>query len=304
MGRINLPPAVTAILFLIAVNCWGIEPAASKYAIAELPTPVFNAPDLQELFGGSDGKTLRMNGCRQIRELEFIALPETVFIIEKETRKGKSVIYKVTTSDYPSKKGLFIDSRFVKTVENKPPQRPRQIPPEQTITEKLISAEGSAYVWGGNIREGISEMLSFYPPTPSIDAELRNRWTLKGLDCSGLLYEATNGYTPRNTDALLNFGKAVQISGLNTSQIINKMEPLDLIVWKGHVIIILDKKRTIESRLDYDKKTPGCQGGVRIRPLKEVLEETLRHKTAADKYNKETKSEKNGFVIRRWYGIN
>lgn len=153
---------------------------------------------------------------------------------------------------------------------------------------------------GGNLREGIPEMLSFYPPSSNISPELQNRWILKGVDCSGLLYEATNGYTPRNTDALIAFGGPVQIAGLTIPQIIEKVEPLDLIIWEGHVIIILGKNRAIESRLDYDKETPGCQGGVWIRPLKQVLEETLRHRIPADKNDGAKEGEKI-FVIRRWY---
>lgn len=273
---------------------------AKHYASAELPTPVFNIPDFPEIFGGYDGKTIRMTSCRQIRELEFIALPKTVFRIEDTVKYGKTTIYKVTTDDYPSKKELFIDSRFVKTLEKQPPERPRPLPSKQTIIENLMSVEGSAYVWGGNLREDIPEMLSFYPPSSNISPELQNRWILKGVDCSGLLYEATNGYTPRNTDALISFGGPVQLSGLTIPQIIEKVEPLDLIIWEGHVIIILDKDKVIESRLDYDKEKPGCQGGVRIRPLKEVLEETMRYRMPADK-NDDAKEGEKIFVIGRWY---
>lgn len=306
MDRVNKLLLLTILLLLMLTGCWsqqGTEIPLKKYAIADLPTPVFNTPEFSAIFGGSDGKTLRSGKCGQLWELEFVALPKTAFRVESKMQKGKTTIYKVTTDDYPSKKELFIDSRFVKTTQEKPPQIPRQLPPQQAIIERLISAEKSAYVWGGNIRDGILETLSFYPPSSGINPELKDRWTLKGLDCSGLLYEAANGYTPRNTDALLDFGSAVQIAGLNVSQIINKIKPLDLIIWKGHVIIILDKDRAIESRLDYDKKTPGCQGGVRIRPLKEFLGETLKNKMPIDEYNK-VKGGKNKFVIRRWYGIN
>jgi len=64
----------------------------------------------------------------------------------------------------------------------------------------------------------------------------------------------------RNTSSLIFYGKPLEIKGLDAGQIIAKVEPLDLIVWDGHVIIILDKERTIESRLKYDKK----QGPVRV----------------------------------------
>lgn len=208
------------------------------------------------------------------------------------------------TDEYPTAKELFIDSRFVKTVTNKPTERPRQLPPRQEIIERLISAKGSAYVWGGNIRSGIPGMLSLYPPSSEIDQMLKERWMLKGVDCSGLLYEATGGFTPRNTDVLMDYGNPVLIAGLKAQEIIRKVEPLDLIVWKGHVIIILDRKRAIESRLDYDKKVPGCQGGVRIRSLIDVLTEIMKSREAVNDYNDEAATGKKKFVIRRWYGIN
>lgn len=302
MARVNKLLLLTTLLLLMLTGCWsqqGTEVPLKKYAIADLPTPVFNIPDFPAIFGGSDGKILRSGKCGQVWELEFVALPKTVFRVDETVKKGDIVVYKVATDDYPSAKGLFIDSRFVKITKDKPLERPRPLPPQQKIIEHLISAKGSAYVWGGNIRDGILETISFYPPSSDINPELKDRWTLKGLDCSGLLYEATAGYTPRNTDALLGFGSPVQIAGLNILQIVSKVNPLDLILWKGHVIIILDKDRVIESRLDYDKKTPGCQGGVRIRPLKEVLEETLKYKMPVDEYNK-IKGGKNKFVIRRW----
>jgi len=124
---------------------------------------------------------------------------------------------------------------------------------------------------------------------------------LKGLDCSGLLYYATNGYTPRNTSSLLNYGKPVQIAGLKVDEIIQKVAPLDIIVWVGHVIIILDKEHIIESRLDYDKHKKGFQGGVKIRQLKKVLVEIMKRKVPVDNYKDKVKRGKRKFVIRRWY---
>lgn len=270
------------------------------YVVAKLPTPVFNIPAFPVIFGGHDGKSLRINSCEQMKELEFIALQQTVFVVKETVNKGKLTVYKVTTEDYPSRKPLFIDGRFVNISKNRPPERHRQLPTRQEILKRLLFAEGSAYVWGGNIREGIPEMLSLYPPSSEIETGLKNRWTLKGLDCSGLLYEATNGYTPRNTDALIDFGAPVYIAGLKVSDIVKKVEPLDLIAWRGHVIIVLDGERAIESRLDYDKKEPGCQGGVRVRPLKDVLEEIFKSRTPSDSYD-EVKGRNKGFVIRRWF---
>ncbi|MBW1853760.1 MAG: peptidoglycan endopeptidase, partial [Deltaproteobacteria bacterium] len=115
------------------------------------------------------------------------------------------------------------------------------------------------------------------------------------------LYETTGGSTPRNTSSLITFGEPVKIAGLSASQIIQTLKPLDIIVWMGHVIIVLDKERTIESRLDYDKEHEGNQGGVRIRTLKEVVDETRKERVPVDNYEDEVEKGKKKFVVRRWY---
>lgn len=303
MGRIRIYRTIL-ISLLLAVNCCGkqnLPVHTGQYASAELPTPVFNNPDFPFIFGGGDGRTLHLGKCQQLWQLEFIALPQSVFKVEERIKKGNRVIFRVTTDEYPTAKKLFIDSRFVKTLERKPSERARQLPPRQEIIERLISAKGSAYVWGGNVKSGIPEMLSIYPPSSEIGQVLKEKWMLKGVDCSGLLYEATGGYTPRNTDVLMDYGNPVLIAGLKAKEILLKAEPLDLIVWKGHVIIVLDRKRIIESRLDYDKKTPGCQGGVRVRPLMEALTEIMESREPVNNYKDEAGTGKEKFVIRRWY---
>ncbi|GAI00651.1 unnamed protein product, partial [marine sediment metagenome] len=107
---------------------------------------------------------------------------------------------------------------------------------------------------------------------------------LKGVDCSGLLYQATNGYTPRNTSSLVSYGAPVRIAGLKVDQIIKKVEPLDIIVRRGHVVVILNKEQVIESCLHCDKYKKGLQGGVRIRRLKEVLAEIMEKRIPVDSY--------------------
>jgi cell wall-associated NlpC family hydrolase len=271
------------------------------YAIAQIPTPVLNIADFSLVFGGNDEKTLCLDNSGLIREVEFIALPETVFKINQVIKKANTTIYEVTTTDYPysSKKGYFIDSRFVKMLDHKAQDRIKKLPAKETVIKNLISCEGGIYIWGGNCKAGIPQLLSFYPPQHAISSSLKDQWILKGLDCSGLLYEATNGFTPRNTSSLVNFGEPVRIINLNSDQIIQKVKPLDLIVWNGHVIIILDENRVIESRLDYEGKKAGNQGGVKIRNLKTVLSQILEKRIPVDNYD--DASSKNQFVIRRWY---
>ncbi len=289
------------VLFIITAVCTYCE-AEELYAVAQGPTPVLNTPDFSSVFGGGDGRTLKVDKSGLIREVEFIALAGTVFSIQDTIKKEDITIYKVTTGDYPypTKTGYFIDKRSVKTLDYKVPDRIKKLPCREKIIQNLLSSVGSIYIWGGNYKEGIKEMLRWYPPSSDLSGQMRKKWKLEGVDCSGLLYEATDGVTPRNTSALINYGEPVEISGRGADEIIQQVEPLDLIVWDGHVIIVLDKRRVIESRLDYDKTKEGNQGGVKVRSLAEVLDKTLRKKVPVDDYRDDAKGREK-FVIRRWY---
>jgi len=283
-------------LLLAAVTAAFPSVPAPRFAVAFLPTPVLNTPDVGDVFTGPDGR-VRADSCGQIRALEFIALPGTLFRIGETIRKGASVVYRVTTDDYPypSAKGYYIDNRFVRVTTEPQPGRPKHLPPPARIVENLLAAEGTPYLWGGNIRDGIPEMTVFFPSRqhPADDGLRR----LRGLDCTGLLYEATGGYTPRNSSGLVDFGRPVAIAGLDPGGIVGRLEPLDLIVWKGHVMIVLDKGRVIESRLDC----AGGKGGVVVRPLAAALAELVKRRKPLDIWQETERRGDKGFVVRRWY---
>jgi cell wall-associated NlpC family hydrolase len=273
---------------------------ALRFAVATLPTPVFSTPDIDTLFGGATGGKPRLDRCGQMRELEFVALPGTVFTIEERIAEKPSPILRVTTADYPypAQNGYFIDARFVEETGNRPTERVRRLSSGNEILAALLASVGSDYVWGGNVRRGIPEMGSFYPPATGrvVSARETERRQLEGVDCSGLLYEATGGYTPRNTSALVAYGRGVRIAGLSGDAIAGQLEPLDLIVWNGHVIIVLDRNRVIESRLDCDRKS-----GVVVTPLKNRLAQIMKTRQPADDYLPHTSAGSGTFVVRRWF---
>ncbi len=194
----------------------------STYLTALFPTPLLNRPDFDRVFG-SPTPILDEKGL--FRPLEMVALPETTFSLEEQVSPH---IYRVTTLDYPHG-SVYLDIRSTKRVPGPPPERERSLPPTEKILSSLTDSLGLPYIWGGNWGQGLGQFCSLYS-TP---------WILAGVDCSGLLYEATNGFTPRNTSALLSFGKEVSS--------INDVKPLDMIIWPGHVIIVIDPTTTIES---------------------------------------------------------
>lgn len=287
-----------AVALLVCNLIVAVPGHAALYGVARTSTPVLNVPEMKMVFGGRNGNALKTDSCGQVRELEFIALPGTPFRILSQMQRGAAVVYRVQTEDYPAPAGvaLYVDSRFIESREKQPPSRPRSLPSRETIISTLVASVGSPYVWGGNVRQGVAELIEGYYRGNFTDQE-RKRLVLAGLDCSGLLYEATGGWTPRNTSELVKWGTAVSVAGKGAAQIAAQLEPLDLIVWNGHVIIVLDRERVIESRLECGK--PGY-GGVMTTPLRQRMEEIMRTRKPVDSWPAGGKR-RDAFVVRRWW---
>ena len=262
----------------------------SRYAITESAAPVLNSPDFESVFGGLDGISVKTDDQGLVREIEYVAFKGTVFEILDETDKGDHKIYRVRTDDYNYDAKLYIDSRFVKIVRDKPTVKPKKLPSKKEIYSFLDRAAGSKYIWGGNYIAGISKILEYYPPAGEINTETKMLWCLKGCDCSGLMYEATDGYTERNTSRLVYEGEPVLIEGLTAEEIADKLKSLDMIVWKGHVIYVYDEITAIQSALS--------KGGVVKTDLIETLKHLMETRTPVNDYDAGTGDR---FVVRRWY---
>lgn len=261
-----------------------------KYVVAVLPTPVLNTTDFGSVFGGSSGMEVKRDDQNLIRELEFIALPNTLFKVYEEISFGTHSIFKITTSDYPyTGSELFIDSRFVKNAGGMTIEREQVMPSAQEIISNLNEMNGYQYMWGGNFAPGISELMEYYSPAGEPDEGLKKQWILEGVDCSGLIYQATGGCTPRNTSSLVYYGDAVEIEGKTPEEISEIIQPLDFIVWKGHLIIAIGNGEVIES---------SNPEGVHKSNLVDKLYSVMESRTPVNNYDGNT--EVTRFVVRRW----
>ncbi len=276
------------ILIFISASC-NAQSENPKFAIAVLNTPVLNTSDFESVFGGSNGASVKLDSKGLIREMEFIAFPNTVFEILDVIPKGDYNILKVKTSDYPYNSDIFIDSRFVRLLDSLPDERKQVLPGKDEILNKLNSLDGYGYMWGGNYGDGIEQLLEYYKPNSEITNSVKDLWCLKGVDCSGLIYQATNGSTPRNTSSLINYGTGLEISGKSSSEIASMLQPLDLIVWSGHVIIVYDENTVIESTGD---------AGVHKSDLLARLKSVMKQKTPVNDWGS---TSGNRFVVRRWF---
>jgi cell wall-associated NlpC family hydrolase len=289
---------IVIFIFLFGYAC--LMPAeASEYGVALVSAPVLNAPDFKAVFGGVNGQDLKVDSCGQVRELEFIALPGSVFTILKKQRSGTADIYQVETDEYaaPPNVRLYIDGRFLKLQSTAPPPRRPSLPTREDILSALRTSVGKPYVWGGNVPGGVPELEAWFYKV-AMDSD-RERIRLAGLDCSGLLYHATGGWTPRNTTQLLTYGQGVPIAGKPSAEIAPMLQPLDLIVWNGHVIIVLDRQTAIESRLECGRSG---NGGVLLTNLSQRLTEITRTRRPVNVWQG-GKKRRDIFVVRRWYGL-
>jgi hypothetical protein len=249
------------------------------------PTPVLNTPKFSSVFGGENHDRLLLDEKGHMRALEFVALSGTLFQILEEFPDS---ILRVAIPSYSACGNFFIDSRFTQPCKAKKTAH-ASLPKTEILLSNLEKLQGVSYLWGGNYSPGIPEIFSYYPPPANLDTKTKDHWMLKGADCSGILYEITEGKTPRNTSQLVHFGRPLFVENLSPKEIIALLRPLDLIVYVGHLIIVWDSSYTIESRESR---------GVVKTPIDERLAELFSHRTPCNSWP----CEKTGssFVIRRW----
>ncbi|KKM05725.1 hypothetical protein LCGC14_1751160 [marine sediment metagenome] len=174
----------------------------NRYLKVIKETPILNTDNFRSIFGGIDQNSLKTDEKGHIRAIEFVALKDMVFKIEEKTIFP--YIYKISSTFYKSE-NLYIDSRFTIPLSSSVNINPNYILTPNKIIKRLISHLGEKYIWGANYSKGIKNLLKFYPPSNKINKDVLDKWILKGVDCSGILFEATNGFTPRDTKDLLNY---------------------------------------------------------------------------------------------------
>lgn len=263
---------------------------STPFAITLGAAPLLNTSDFRSSFGGPDGSHLPLDAQGLLRTVESVALPRTKLAILGRTEHPH--ILRVATTEYPGE--VFVDERFIQPVEGDPQERSRELPSVPDLIAALEELVGTAYIWGGNWPQGIPSLMEYYPPGANAalcESIISATWQLKGVDCSGLLYYATNGVTPRNTSDLIDYGQPVDIENKGVEEIVRVLNDLDLIVWKGHVVIVLSPQSAIEGFVGK---------GVIITPLVSRIEEILQTRAAVNDYP-QTAFLGDRFVVRRWH---
>ncbi|MES2122910.1 MAG: hypothetical protein V4492_09070 [Chlamydiota bacterium] len=221
------------------------------FALVKAPAPVFNTAELGRWFGGEERNSLLLDDEQLLRCTETVLLPGSKVKILEPCTSGSAPLWKISTREYPFGEEFYVHEHFLDFQEEEPKERARLLPSREEILSRCEGLLGTRYIWGGSWPEGIPSLVKLHPPRDSFELlsrSLQEMWTLKGVDCSGLLYYATNGFTPHRTSALFHFGKEVPLAGKGAEAIAAALEPLDLIVWQGHVLIAIEGNRLIESR--------------------------------------------------------
>lgn len=283
---------------------WG---TIQLYARSRWLAPFFYLADFPRYYGSGTGRSLILDDWSQVDPLEYVALPNTAMRVHQILSYSGITLLDVTTAEYPyDGDPHYIDARMVQVMASDIaiPERKIKLPSRYTIQNRMRNQVGMPYIWGSNSPVGSTKMLDLYPSNQTIDDLTRAKWTMAGFDCSGLLFWATDGYTPRNTSKLMMFGTGLDIEWKTPEEIAKILKPLDVIVWNGHDRIVLDKGHIIESTVNYTStgnySTPN---GVRIVPLIDSLRDIIdeKRRQPVNDWSASTLPKKEKFVIRRWY---
>ncbi len=251
----------------------------SKYVTPSTYSPVFNTPEIIKLLEELP-EEVKTDKKGLIPEIEFIAAPGMEFeILGKHEEKGYKIL-KVKPAG--SDETYYIDSRFLEPLKSKSGEEKLS---REEIIRNLKSLTGTPYEYGGSIANGIWKLEAMYEIKG-----LSDKWKPKGLDCSGMIFQAANAMTPRTSTEMTEFGEGLEIEGKELSEILEMIEPLDIIGYPGHVFIAIDKESVIESS---PKK------GVRILNSESRIKSLMKERNPVNAITPENKSK--SFVIRRWY---
>lgn len=255
---------------LIEKNLNEIMAAKTSYAITKYETPLLNTYVWESIFGGPSGDALSYDRFGEIDQLVLLVPPGTPLSLQRQvrtkTRNNQEILYyKVSSPLYPGPEALWTDGRFLDLQDFEAPQKAVPSLTATEIASTLQTFKGLPYTWHGSSAFGAEKLLEWYPPSKTISERTKNDWILKGFDSLGMLFRASQGKTPLDLSQLIHFGDPV---ALDLSSITNTdargntldnslakakalmaiLEPLDIIVLKDRIWIVVSREELIESR--------------------------------------------------------
>lgn len=236
--------------------------------IASTPIPLFNTPHFLNP-PEFDAQGLWLS-------LETILLPGNTYTVVKQ-----GDIVTITTKSYPSLNPLYTDLRFIDRSELFKGDINALPPSLDSFLHRIEKCVKNKvpYLWGGNLPKGDERMGRLLYDYTFLSKEQQRACSLTGVDCSGLIYWASNGVTPRNSSGLIFAGIPVIT--------LDCLKPGMLIGWKGHVLIVTEKG-IVES---------AAGKGVICTPTEEKIEALLKERNFLTSWPS-TPPETPSFVVR------
>ena len=273
------------------VNSW-----THKYAQIVAPATGFLNPELCIKLMQENKPDEHFCPSYLLRGVEQVILPSSVvqLLSSSDTPEGFSQVKIVFPIE--SKVCMYVSNQCLNalTFDYKSSNQPLQA--KSIESTFLMNQLGKLYIWGGNCVEPIEQGLKVQL---SEDAFYNQYMTFQGFDCSGLVYALFQGRIPRNTSEMIEDNQYLEIVSLGLDSLRDNLLPYDLILYKGHVLIVGPKGQYIYESIHQQKA-----GGVK-RFVKESLQEVLskRGKTVYATSSEKVNTDKRCFFVKRyrWY---
>lgn len=127
-------------------------------------------------------------------------------------------------------------------------------PSRERVITRLLELLDTPYLFGGTSEQGSVRQrdvlleLGAFAAEDFEHAELDRIARSHGVDCSGLLNAATDGFFIGDSRDTVQLGPVVAIrEGTSADEVARMLEPLDVLVWKGHMVVALGDGRIIQS---------------------------------------------------------
>jgi cell wall-associated NlpC family hydrolase len=191
---------------------------------------------------------------------QYIAkvLPADSVLAVEDT--GEPDVVRVVDCEYRPyfTKDLFALSRLVAPASWPPPFPPRDAPDPRDVLGRLESLTGTPYLFGGSAPSGSARQgeellrLGLFLQEDRDDSDLHQLMVSSGIDCSGLLNHTTDYYFfGDSVDVYRRFQEGLMSFPDETANdpeaLAVALRPLDLIVFRRHVIIVLENARVIQA---------------------------------------------------------
>lgn len=130
------------------------------------------------------------------------------------------------------------------------------IPPAPRVLERLLGFEGVRYLFGGSAPEGSDAQMrrvvesGGLEPEDLADPDLRRLARSAGIDCSGLFNAATEyAFFGDTKDVYARFARGLVVMPARSgpSDLARALEPLDIVIFRGHMMLAIGDGRVIQA---------------------------------------------------------